>query len=197
MPDLTRWALQRAVADVQRIRAAVAPAFRISVNVAPELLTLLDADAALRVFDELGPPSEAITLELTEASFIEITEAVRQVLNSLRARGVKVAVDDFGTGYSSLDRLESLPVDILKIDRAFVRRLDGGAARSVGVIRAVLHLGRELGLEIVAEGVETEAQRAQLAELGCPSMQGYLYSQAVPVDELIALIARTPLAPAS
>lgn len=195
MPDLTQWALRRAVADVRRIRAAVDPAFRISVNIAPELLAAMNAVAAIRTLESLEAPPESLTMELTEASFIEMNEEVRKVLQAMRARGVKVAVDDFGTGYSSLDRLESLPVDILKIDRAFIRRLDGGASRSAGVLRAVVQLGRVLGLEMVAEGVETEAQRATLAELGCPTIQGYLFSKAVPVDDLIALIERTPAAP--
>lgn len=94
-------------------------------------------------------------------------------------------MDDFGTGYSSLDRLETFPLDILKIDRAFVSRLTDASPRTIGVMKAVIDLGHILGLDMVAEGVETEAQRQLLASLGCPKIQGFLISRPVPADDLV------------
>jgi EAL domain-containing protein (putative c-di-GMP-specific phosphodiesterase class I) len=118
-----------------------------------------------------------------------ITHSLRTSLESLRDRGIKIAIDDLGTGYSSLARLTELPVDILKIDMAFVARL-GLDPKCDAVVRAVLGIGQALGLSVVAEGVETPAQAELLRRYGCDTVQGYLYSPPRPeqvlLDQLLA-----------
>jgi EAL domain-containing protein (putative c-di-GMP-specific phosphodiesterase class I) len=193
LAELSKWVFAQAARDVQRFRKEIDPTFRVAVNVSPELLGGWNATTASRFFEVTGVPHDAIIFELTESAFIELNHEVRRFLESVRARGVRIAIDDFGTGYSSLDRLETFPVDILKVDRAFVRRV-GEGSRGSRVLRAIVQMGRDLGLTVVAEGVETEPQRQLLAELGCPSMQGFLYSPAVRADELVRLVVETPLA---
>jgi EAL domain-containing protein (putative c-di-GMP-specific phosphodiesterase class I) len=124
-----------------------------------------------------------VTLEITESALLyDVGEAVAK-LHELRPLGVRVALDDFGTGYSSLALLKDLPLDAIKIDQSFVRRL--GDSANQHLVRIVVALGGELGLDVIAEGVETAAQRDQLLELGCRLMQGFLWSPAVPEAEFI------------
>jgi EAL domain-containing protein (putative c-di-GMP-specific phosphodiesterase class I) len=121
-----------------------------------------------------------LTVEITEGT--ALSADCLPVLNELRALGVGVALDDFGTGFASLTHVTSLPITQLKIDRSFVEDLidrDGDA-----LIAAVLALGRHLDLEVVAEGVETEAQRDRLEELGCLRAQGYLFARPMTIDAL-------------
>jgi len=115
-------------------------------------------------------------------------EAVVSALQALRQRGIRIAIDDFGTGYSSLAYLRRLPVDILKIDRSFVSNItsDSGDA---SLAAAIVSMGRALGLKLVAEGVETAAQQDLLAGWGCDDFQGFVYSPALPPEELAALLA--------
>ncbi|MCB2029988.1 MAG: EAL domain-containing protein, partial [Rhodoferax sp.] len=110
-----------------------------------------------------------------------------RVLQTLRGVGIEVAIDDFGTGYSSLAYLVQLPLNALKIDRAFVLGLDQGR-QSVMIVKSIMSLAHSLKLQVVAEGVETEAQAAQLHDMGCDLMQGYLFSKPLPFDQLVALL---------
>jgi EAL domain-containing protein (putative c-di-GMP-specific phosphodiesterase class I) len=102
--------------------------------------------------------------------------------------GVRIALDDFGTGYSSLALLKDLPLDALKIDQSFVRRLDEGANRHL--IRVMVAIGAELGLDVVAEGIETETDRERLLELGITRMQGYLFARPMPEEEFLAWLSQ-------
>ncbi|MGH8894959.1 MAG: EAL domain-containing protein, partial [Actinomycetes bacterium] len=124
-------------------------------------------------------------LEITETTIMEDPERAHAVLTRLAAAGVRLSIDDFGTGYSSLAYLKTLPVHELKIDRSFV----GGMTRSEPdrvIVDSTVALGRRLGLDVVAEGVEDEATRAALAGLGCELAQGYLFSRPVPAHALRA-----------
>jgi len=133
-----------------------------------------------------GLPPASLTLEITETVLAHDLDQAARTVSALRSLGVRIAIDDFGTGYSSLSYLERLDVDVLKVDRSFIDRVGAGRPPSA-LLRAVVGLGNELGLEVVAEGVEQEGQVHALAELGCGLAQGYHFAR--PLDELdVALL---------
>jgi len=133
-----------------------------------------------------------ITLEITETVIMQDTERTLSMLTRLQALGVRLAIDDFGTGYSSLSYLQKFPVDILKIDRAFVDGVARGDAEAA-LARTIIALGHTLGLRTVAEGVEDVAQRDQLRRLGCQLGQGYLFARPMlPADATEWILARQP-----
>ncbi len=187
MLELGRWVVRRACADIRRLRALdLPPTFRrISINVSavqfnhPEFVGSLFAN-----IDEAGIDARLIALELTESSLIRNNQAAVARMAMLRARGVEIAVDDFGTGYSSLAYLSRLPVESIKIDQTFVRDLDSNAGNRA-IVEAIVALGRALDIDLIAEGVETEAERASLEMLGCRNYQGFLFSRPQPLDALI------------
>ncbi|MCD6076475.1 MAG: signal transduction protein : sensor, domain [Ramlibacter sp.] len=187
--------MERAIDDWQGWRDAGLAAPRIAVNVAAAQLRNDDFVPALRraLAALQGDPS-ALGIEITESVLIGNMERAIDVLTQVRALGVPVAIDDFGTGYSSLAYIVTLPVDELKIDRAFVRKITAGAAYE-GIVRTCVSLARGLSLSVVAEGVETEAQAAALRALGCDLAQGFLYSPPVPADALARMLAAGPLGP--
>lgn len=157
--------------------------FRVSVNISPRQLT--SPGLVTQVQHTLAAwelPADRLCLELTENALIDAGLAVRSSLRDLKRMGVSIAIDDFGTGWSSLGYLRRFPIDIVKIDRSFVSGL-GADNGDTEVVRAVVGLGRALGLEVVAEGVETPEQAALLRELGCDRAQGYLFGRpASPTD---------------
>jgi EAL domain-containing protein (putative c-di-GMP-specific phosphodiesterase class I) len=138
---------------------------------------------------EQGVPAGTLRIEITEEVVMSDPARAQTVLESLAAEGVPIALDDFGTGYSSLARLARLPVDELKIDRSFVAHMmtDPGHA---AIVRSTVHLAHDLGLNVVAEGIELESQWDRLAELGCDEAQGYLLSRPIPARELEQLLDR-------
>jgi EAL domain-containing protein (putative c-di-GMP-specific phosphodiesterase class I) len=133
-----------------------------------------------------------VVLEITERVVMADDDGLVTVLEALRAVGVRLAIDDFGTGSSVLRRLQRHPVDTLKIDRSFIG--DITAASSGAVVAALLQMGASLGIEVLAEGVETEEQRAQLLAIGCRFAQGYLFSRPVSADVLRAQLVVGSLA---
>jgi diguanylate cyclase (GGDEF)-like protein/PAS domain S-box-containing protein len=157
---------------------------QISVNLSPRQLYDRDFASTLStVLEETGHPAERLTLEVTESVLVDDAVVVNRALDALTDLGVSLAIDDFGTGYSSLVSLRRLPVDTLKIDRSFVAGL-GRDEEDEAIVDAVVHLGKALGLRIVAEGVETEEQRDLLRARGCDEVQGFLYQRPVPAEEL-------------
>ncbi len=136
-----------------------------------------------RVLAETGIEARHLRLEITESAFMENSAATMGVLLQLRQLGVKLDLDDFGTGYSSLSYLHRMPVDALKIDRSFVDSICTDSA-SLSIARTIAALARAIGVRVVAEGVETEAQLELLRGLGCDDVQGYLFSK--PVDSATA-----------
>jgi diguanylate cyclase len=137
-------------------------------------------DEALR---RAGMPGERLWLEVTESVMITEPEMAKRTLQSLCEMGVRIAVDDFGTGYSSLSLLQQFPIHRIKIDRAFVSGVaDDTGARSL--VRTIIAMGDSLGLDLVAEGVETMEQLRALHELGCGKAQGFLMSKPVPPDAM-------------
>ena len=140
-----------------------------------------------RILGEHGVAPSRFTIEVTETALMEDPAAAEATLLALRELGVRIALDDFGTGYSSLSSVSDFPLNTLKLDRAFLADHRPEAQRW-SIVRAVLDMARTLELNVVVEGVETEAQRARLSELGAVRAQGYLFSRPVPADELTALL---------
>jgi EAL domain-containing protein (putative c-di-GMP-specific phosphodiesterase class I) len=132
-------------------------------------------DSLLQMLPRAGVTGQALELELTERMLMDDIGEVKRRLQRLKAMGVRIAVDDFGTGYSSLAHLKELPIDKVKIDRSFVHDLPA-SADSAAITRAIIQMGRSLGMTVMAEGVENEAQRAFLAAQGCDELQGLLIS---------------------
>ena len=187
------WVLQEACRQLAEWQARfdLPPVFSMSVNLSagqlgqPRLAQALEA--ALRDVDD---PS-SVWLELTETALMADEAAAVATLRGFKSRGVSLSVDDFGTGYSSLSYLNRLPIDALKVDRAFVRGLDSDPGDHA-IAKAVVGLAHTLGLGAVAEGVETAAQLSELRALGCDGAQGFLFSRPVPPREIEALLASHP-----
>lgn len=174
-------ALRRAALDrVQHIQA-IHPGFRIAVNVsAAQLLAPNFVETVQRALGEHLLAVAQIDLELTESLVMTDIAGSIDKLHQLREQGVKIAVDDFGAGYSSLIYLAKLPVDYLKIDQAFVKGLPQDR-ESVTIISSIIGLGHALGLQVIAEGVETQAQADLLVALGCDQIQGYYFAKPQPL----------------
>lgn len=185
--ELGRAVLRRAVRAARAFRQ-VSPDVSVSVNASA--IELLDATLVQRVASTLkvlAVPPSALRLELTETALVDRPEATRQTIVALRALGVGVSLDDFGTGYSSLSHLHRFPIDGVKIDRSFTAELGRpGPARAV--VGAVAALGRDLGLSVVAEGVETEAQAQRVVDAGVGLIQGYLYAKALPEEAALGFL---------
>jgi EAL domain-containing protein (putative c-di-GMP-specific phosphodiesterase class I) len=146
-------------------------------------------DTVAAALEESGLPAQALGLEITETVLMGNAAAALGTLTALKALGVGLAVDDLGIGYSSLAYLKRFPVDTLKIDRSFVEGL-GNDPIDLPIVQAVMSLGRTLGLEVVAEGVESALQEQTLKALGCERVQGFLYSRAVPPEQIPAFFDR-------
>jgi EAL domain-containing protein (putative c-di-GMP-specific phosphodiesterase class I) len=179
------WAIGEACAALAAMRAAGLSRCLMSINLSCQQLRNgrlpgVVTDAARRH----GLTCADLEVELTETGIMRDADGALQALAQLRSHGAGVAVDDFGTGYSSLAYLTRLPLTTLKIDRSFVRDVQR-SRQSCAVARAIVSMGGHLGLRVIAEGVETEAQRAALIELGCPLQQGYLHGHAVALDEAL------------
>jgi len=168
---------------------------RIAVNIAGPQLQHGDLPYKIRtVLADSGFPAERLELEVTEGFIMQQVEHAVGQLNDLRQLGVTLAIDDFGTGYSSLSYLKQLPIHKLKIDQSFVQDIPEDLD-DMAIAAAVIALGKSLGLEVIAEGVETEAQAAFLQESGCPQAQGYLYSKPVNAGAVEKLLLEKGLQP--
>ncbi|MDE1922995.1 MAG: EAL domain-containing protein [Gammaproteobacteria bacterium] len=189
--DVGRWVIEQAVRDslAWHERGLVVP--RVAVNVSEVQLRQIDFVAAVRA--ALGPETGRIAqidLEITESLFAENMTANLSKLSLLRAAGMRIYLDDFGTGYSGLSQIAQLPLDALKIDRAFVAGM-AGSGEHAAIVAMIVNLARALGIGVVAEGVETESQAARLLGLGCDEAQGYLFGRAVPAEEIAARLERS------
>ncbi|MDE2092836.1 MAG: EAL domain-containing protein [Burkholderiales bacterium] len=185
MPALGAWVLDAACAQLAAWAADPATAgLTLSVNVSawqwrePHFVALV-LDALARH----GARADRLKLELTESQLIENIDGTVTMMQALKAHGIGLSLDDFGTGYASLDYLKRLPLDQMKVDRSFVQDAVTDA-RAQAIVHAIVDLGRNLGLTVVAEGVETRAQRDLLAGQGCHAFQGELYGRPVPAQDL-------------
>ncbi|WP_198670445.1 bifunctional diguanylate cyclase/phosphodiesterase [Oceanicella sp. SM1341] len=165
-------------------------ALTIAINTSPsQLRDRAFATRVLEVLDSAGFAPGRLEIEITETALVNDLEAARDIMNTLKAAGVRVSLDDFGTGYSSLRHLRELPFDKIKIDRSFVHRLDG-SEDSEKIVRSIINLTRSLGLVSVAEGIETIGEADWLRAQGCDMGQGFLFSRPMPADQAHALFAR-------
>ena len=185
--ELGAWVFHTAVRELRAWDAQGLTGVRMAINVS--LVQFRDPQFLQRVraaLDETGIAPERIELEITESVAMMEAETVIAILSELKQMGIQIAIDDFGTGFSSLSYLHRLPIDRLKIDRAFVRDLDSHKGSGASIAQTVIRLGQSLGLSVIAEGIETEEQAQLLMDLGCPLAQGFLYSRPVDSGSFIA-----------
>jgi diguanylate cyclase (GGDEF)-like protein/PAS domain S-box-containing protein len=166
------------------------PLLSISVNLSGKQFAHPDlCDKVRHLLDETGVIPLSVKLEITESSLVENPDAAAQILRQLKELGVRISLDDFGTGYSSLSYLHRFPIDVLKIDRSFVNRMS--VSKNSEIVRTIITLAINLGMEVIAEGVETEEQVAHLASMRCDYVQGYLFSQPMSRDAVHELLSIT------
>ena len=162
--------------------------FVVSVNLSPRQFRQPDlVEQVAGVLARTGLPGNRLCVEVTEGVMVDDVEAATDTLRRLKALGVRVAIDDFGTGFSSLSYLKRFPIDYVKIDRAFTRVM-GEKSVDSEIVRSVIRLAAAIGIDAVAEGVESANQLRQLRELGCPLIQGFLLARPLPADEVELLI---------
>jgi diguanylate cyclase (GGDEF)-like protein len=165
------------------------PALTISVNLSAKQCAETDlVQKVAQILKKTGLDASSLKLELTESMIIEDTTSTSTMLSELRALGVQVQIDDFGTGYSSLGYLQRLPIDTLKIDRTFVNRI-GTGGNGLEIIRTISALAHDLGMKVVAEGIETDEQLSKLKSMDCEYGQGYLFTKPISGQEASCLLA--------
>ncbi|MCV7375474.1 EAL domain-containing protein [Mycolicibacterium arabiense] len=187
--ELGRWVMRTACAEFARWRATgVADDVVLRLNVSPvQLVAGGFVESVAGILAEFDLPRGSVCVEITESVVVHDLETTSITLAGLREAGVKVAIDDFGTGYSVFAHLKQLPVDVLKIDRSFVTDL-GRNPDDLAIVRAIIALADAFGLQLVAEGVETEAAAQTLLRHGCRRAQGFLLSEPLAGDEMLALL---------
>ncbi len=187
--DIGEWVLQRACSQAAAWRAAGLGIVPVSVNVSRHQLAAGKLLASARTaIDKHALAPGQLVIELTESMLMDGGDPTREQLEALRALGARLSIDDFGTGYSSMSYLKRFPVDELKIDKSFVAGTPDDKT-DIAIVRAIIVLAHSIGMSVVAEGVETEAQRTMLQALGCDSFQGYLCSRPLPAHQFIARMA--------
>jgi EAL domain-containing protein (putative c-di-GMP-specific phosphodiesterase class I) len=182
---LGEWVLRQACAASRHW-----PDLFVSVNLSPvQFRSSGFADRVIAIVRECGGHPRKIELEVTESVLLGEDGATIEALRKLREAGFRIALDDFGTGYSSLGYLHRFEVDKIKIDRSFTQSL-GQGSKAAAVIKAIVALGQAMSVTVTAEGVETEVQRSFLHTAGCNEMQGFLFSKAVPEEQLTRMLGR-------
>jgi diguanylate cyclase (GGDEF)-like protein len=180
------WALREACQQAAKWPGDI----RVAVNLSPvQIIAPNLPEIVQRILAETGLPAERLEIEITERIILEDTDRTLSNLSKLKEFGVRIVMDDFGTGYSSLSYLRRFPFDKIKVDRSFISDLSKGEEHVV-IVQAVASIAHALGITTTAEGVETEFQREYLAALGYDQAQGYLFSKAVPVDQVLDLLAK-------
>ncbi len=190
------WALAEAIrrSRLMQVDAGLSPEqLYVAVNLSPR--EFRDDNLAMRIHSAIEAAQlepHRLCLEITESALLEEPNRAVDVLRELRRSGVRIALDDFGTGYSSLSTLHRLPIDCLKIDGSFVQGLEADLDKRA-IVESIIALGRRLDLLLVAEGIETSAQRQRLREMGCTVGQGWLFGQAMSGDEVKPYLSRALL----
>jgi diguanylate cyclase (GGDEF)-like protein len=184
------WVIREVARQLRAWQDAGLGVERVSLNLSGRQLRPALLDSVSEALRATALPPERLEVEVTESAVIDDAEEGREVLRRLRATGVRVALDDFGTGYSSLSVMRSLPIDAVKIDRSFIRDI-ASDAQAADLAASIVSMAKVLGLDVVAEGVETSAQCELLREMGCDELQGFLFGEAVP-PELVPLLRKEP-----
>ncbi|MDR3369627.1 EAL domain-containing protein [Rhodoferax sp.] len=187
------WVLRTAVTQLRRWMDAGLNPMVVAVNVSavqfrhPDLVTMVT-----QILDEVGLPPQYLELELTEATAMDDPQAAVEVMNQLHARGIRMSIDDFGTGYSSLSYLKKFKIYRLKIDQSFVRDI-GEDPDDKAIVTAIINLASSMGMQTIAEGVETASQLAFLRLQGCTEVQGYYFSKPLPADRFEVFVREMPV----
>jgi diguanylate cyclase (GGDEF)-like protein len=179
------WVFLQASAQCKAWRERFSERFQISVNRSPAQFgggrTAMDRVSWTEHLASIALPGDAISMEITEGLLLDGTAGVRDELAAAREAGIRVSLDDFGTGHSALAYLQRYPIDVVKIDRAFVRGLESGS-KNLALCRAIISMSHDLGMVVVAEGIETTQERDLLRDAGCDLAQGYLFGRPMPPD---------------
>jgi EAL domain-containing protein (putative c-di-GMP-specific phosphodiesterase class I)/FixJ family two-component response regulator len=193
MIEIGRFVLDTACRQIRQWIDAGVDDFAVSINVSPTQMRPAFVDEVRAALATYKLPPRYLELELVESMMIGNFERVAGTMRALKALGIKLSLDDFGTGYSSLNYLRQFPIDTLKIDQSFVRDIntDAGAA---GVCRAIITLGHQLGMSVLAEGVETAAQVGYLRRSECDFFQGYYFCKPIPADKALVILRNRYLA---
>ncbi|MEN9866014.1 MAG: hypothetical protein RL748_1604, partial [Pseudomonadota bacterium] len=182
---LGEWVLRTACFELMRLRQLGFLDFTMSINVSQaQFRHPCFVDMLRTALAETGAPATSVELEITESMAMDKPDMFISMLNEIKQTGVHIAIDDFGTGFSSLSYLQRLPIDRLKIDRAFVTEITG-SARGSSIASMIISLGRNLDLTVIAEGVEDERQAQILTDLHCPQAQGFLFGRPMKAPQLL------------
>jgi diguanylate cyclase (GGDEF)-like protein/PAS domain S-box-containing protein len=185
--EMGEWVFKEAACAVQHWCAAVGTPMQVSINKSPVQFQQQDASPQrwLAHLHTLGLDGSAVVIEITESLLLENSAQVRHQLADMRAAGMQVSLDDFGTGYSALSYLQRYDIDYIKIDQSFVRDL-AAPSKNMALCKAIIHMAHELGMKVVAEGIETAEQHALLRSAGCDYGQGYLFARPLSSEALVA-----------
>jgi EAL domain-containing protein (putative c-di-GMP-specific phosphodiesterase class I) len=195
---LTEWVIDAALQQLRQWRTALDPDIEISVNIPSAYLEycIENEEYVLDRLVRMNIPSRGFTFEITEGSFLSMTAEMQRFMSILESIGIQIAMDDFGVGYSNLSQLERLPLNFLKIDKSFVDGIEY-SPQKLAICRAIIKVGHELGLRIVAEGIENPGQQSLLSKAKCDFGQGYLFSKPLKAADLEILFRMKSQRPSS
>jgi diguanylate cyclase (GGDEF)-like protein/PAS domain S-box-containing protein len=192
--QIGEWVIEEACRQVREWKNKGFPEITVSVNVSS--IQFQDNDLKKQVEINLKKSNispQQIELELTETIIMKDSETAMEILNALKAMNILLSIDDFGTGYSSLSYLKKFPIDTIKIDRSFISSLSDTNSEDISIVKTIINLGKNLGMKVLAEGVETQEQLELLAKWGCDEYQGYLFSKPLPVEDFEKLMKKNRL----
>ncbi|WP_188014625.1 bifunctional diguanylate cyclase/phosphodiesterase [Vibrio harveyi] len=177
--------IEKSLIDMARLTEMAAQPIQMSINISvKQFIQINFIDDLVALIDKYKVDQHRITLEITENLFIEDLDKFAPICERLHALGFKISLDDFGTGYSSLSMLRALPIDEVKIDKSFIDNIEDDE-KALNMVQNIIAIGKNFGMKVLAEGVETRQQRDQLAACGCDLIQGYFYSKPLPFKQLI------------
>lgn len=186
---ITDWVLDHVLTQLREWREKLSPDFQISINMPSAYLEFCieNEDRIMKRFMAMNIPPRALIIEITEGSILNMSPEMLRIINILESIGFQLAMDDFGVGYSNLSQLERLPLSFLKIDKSFVDGIES-SMQKLAICRAIISIGHELGIRVVAEGIESISQEKLLHEAGCDFGQGYLFAKPMPAEDFINFI---------